>query len=161
MSTPTTFILGYGATLGAATTSVGTVTNIAQLKSISYSGDSAEYATVTNLGSPSAAAGGPPVAEYAPSMITPSTCTVTGILVPAGDTGQTLISASFATQTLLYFTHQFAPATGQTTGAKRTYSAYVSKKPVMDSTITDAVSFNFELKITGVTVDTPGTTSGS
>lgn len=158
MGQATTFILGYGATLAANTSSTGTGTPIGQLKSISYSGDAAEYADITNLGSPTAAAGGPPVREYAPSVITPSTATITGILNPSGDAGQTLISSSFATQTLLYFTHQFAPAAGQTTGAKRTFSGYVSKKPVMDSTLQDAVTFNFELKITGVTTDTPGTT---
>lgn len=156
MSTPTTFVLGYGASLAASLTSGGAGTTIGQLKSISYSGDSAEYATITNLGSPSAVAGGPPVAEYAPSMITPSTATIQGILAPSGDPGQTMISAAFAGQTLLYFTHQMAPAAGQTTGAKQTFAAYVSKKPVMDSTMTDAVTFNFELKITGVIVDTLG-----
>ena len=161
MSTPTTFIFGYGATLSAATTSGGTATVINQLKSISYSADTADYSDITNLGSPSAASGGPPVAEFAPSKITPATATVTGILAPAGDAGQTLIGASFATQTLLYFTHQLIAVNGETTGAKQTFTAYVSKKPVMDSTIADVVTFNFELKISGVTVVTPAVTSGS
>lgn len=160
MSNPTTFILGYGATLSVATSSGGTANTIGQLKTISYSGDAAEYADITNLSSPTAASGGPPVREYAPSLITPSTATITGILNPGGDAGQTLISSSFATQTLLYFTHQFAPAViagvAQTTGAKRTFSGYVSKKPTMDSQLQDAVSFNFELKITGVITDTAG-----
>lgn len=161
--TPTLFNLGYGATLSASATSSGSGTVIGQLKSISYSGDSASYADVTNLSSPTAVAGGPPVAEYSPTFITPSTATVQGILNPSGDAGQELISSSFASQTLLYFTHQFAPVTingvTQTTGAKQVFSAYVSKKPVMDSTLQDAVTFNFELKLTGVTTYTPGTSS--
>ena len=159
--TATIFILGYGATLSAGTTSGASGTPIGQLKSISYSGDQASYANVTNLSSPPAAAGGPPVEEFAPTTITPSTATITGILNPAGDAGQELISSSFATQTLLYFTHQFAPAViagvAQTTGAKRTFAGYVSKKPVMNSQLQDAVGFDFEVKITGVITDTPGT----
>jgi hypothetical protein len=156
----TTFILGYNASLAASTTSGGSPSVIGQLKTITYSGDTASYADITNLSSPSAVSGGPPVSEYAPSLITPSTCTVTGILNPGTDAGQTLVSSSFASQELLYFTHQFAPAVvagvTQTTGAKRTFTGYISKKPVMNSQLQDAVSFDFEIKITGVVTDVAG-----
>jgi hypothetical protein len=153
----TTFVLGAGSSLAYATTpSASSFTAINQLKQITYSGTKSDYADLTNLGSPSYATGGPPSKEYAPSVITPGTCQVTGILAPAGDAGQTGISAAFGTQVLLYFKHQFAPAAGQTTGAFRTFAAYVSTKPAMNAQLTDAVSFDFDLQITGVITDTPG-----
>jgi hypothetical protein len=158
--TATTYILGAGSTLAVSSTSGGTFTPIAQLSKISYSAAKASYADITNLGSPSAAAGAPPMKEVAPSMIDPGTATITGILVPAGDPGQTLITAGFGTQLPLYFKHQFSPAIGQTTGALRTFIAYVSERPTMDSSLTEAVTFNFALQVTGAITDTAGT-SGS
>jgi hypothetical protein len=157
-NTSTTFILGAGSTLSCATSSTGTYTAINQLKEITYSGTKSDYADITNLGSPSYAQGGPPSKEYAPSVITPGTATVTGILAPSGDPGQTVITAAFGTQALLYFKHQFAPAAGQTTGALRTFEGYVAEKPAMNAQLTDAVTFNFSLQVSGIITDTPGTT---
>jgi hypothetical protein len=160
--TATTFILGGGSTLALAATSNGTLVPVTALKSITYSGTKSDYADITNLGSPAYETGGPPSKEYAPSVITPGTSSVTGILAPAGDPGQTAVSAAFATQQLQYFTHQFAPAAGQSTGAKRVFAGYVSSKPAMNAQLTDAVSFDFEIQITGVITDTPGVaTQGS
>lgn len=154
----TTYILGAGSTLAVSSTSGGTFTTIGQLSKISYTAPKASYADISNLGSPSAQAGAPPFKEVAPSQLDPGTVSVTGILAPAGDAGQTLITAGFGTQHLLYFKHQFSPASGQTTGASRTFAAYVSEQPTMDSTLTEAVSFNFSLQISGAITDTAGTT---
>ncbi|MFC6644140.1 hypothetical protein ACFQBQ_00745 [Granulicella cerasi] len=151
-----TFILGFGSTLSIATSSTGTATPVNQLSKITYTAEKADYIDVTTLSSPSAAAGGPVVKESAPGTITPGTASVTGILDPAGDPGQVMVSASFDTQTLLYFTHQFAPASSQTTGAKRTFTGYISEKPTMDASLTDAVNFNFSIQVTGVIAYTPG-----
>jgi hypothetical protein len=154
--TATTFILGAGSTLSCATSATGTFTPINQLKEITYTGTKSDYNDLTNLGSPSYAAGGPPSKEYAPSVITPGTATVTGILAPAGDAGQTTVTAAFGTQTLMYFKHQFAAAAGQTTGPVRTFTAYVAEKPAMNAQLTEVVTFNFSLQISGVITDTPG-----
>jgi hypothetical protein len=158
MSTPTatTFVLGAGSTLSCATSATGAFTPINQLKQITYSGTKSDYSDLTNLGSPSYAPGGPPSKEYAPSVITPGTAAITGILAPAGDAGQTTVTAAFGTQTLMYFKHQFAAAAGQTTGPVRTFAAYVSEKPAMNAQLTEAVSFDFSLQINGIINDTPG-----
>jgi hypothetical protein len=149
-STPTSYILGKGASLSISPTSTGTLTPIAQLKQITFAGATADYADITNLSSPGN------YKEYAPTLLDSGTATVTGILDPAGDPGQTAVGAAFEAETLNYFTVQFAPAAGQTVGAKRAFAGYVSKKPGMNAQLNDAVGFDFELKISGAITDTPG-----
>jgi len=156
MSTPTTYLLGAGAALSCATTSGGTFTAINQLKQISFTAAKPDYIDLTNLGSPAYATGAPVVKEVAPGAIDPGTAAITGILAPAGDPGQTAVSAAFGTQTKLYWKLQFAPAAGQTVGALREFAGYVSEQPTMDAQTNEAVSFNFGIKLTGVITDTAG-----
>jgi hypothetical protein len=145
----TAFILGKGAVLSASTNGT-TFTPVNQLKQITFSGAQSDFVDVTNLGSTGA------YKEFAPTLLDSGTATITGILSPSGDAGQTMVGAAFENQSLTHWKLQFSPAGAQTTGALRTFNAYVSKKPVMNAQLTDAVSFDFELKVSGPITDTAG-----
>lgn len=155
-TTDQTYLLGFNATLSVATTEAGTFTPINSLSKISFSADKADYIDITNLASPAGVEGGQPRKQVAPGLITPGTVTVTGTLLPGGDPGQVLVTASFDTQVLLYFKLQFAPAAGQTTGALNEFSGYISTRPTMDASLTEAISFNFDIQLTGATTYTSG-----
>ncbi|MDE1161926.1 MAG: hypothetical protein PW792_08260 [Acidobacteriaceae bacterium] len=158
MATATqTFQLGLKATLSVSTTSTGTFTPVNKLSKITFGADKVDYIDVTDLNAPSGVTGGQPRKQSAPGLITPGDVTVTGFLIPAGDPGQLLVTAAFDVQTLLYWQLQFAPVAGQTTGALQTFVGYVSTRPTMDASMTDAVTFNFTVQQT----DAPTYTAGS
>lgn len=157
----TTVILGSRATLSIASSATGTFTPIAQLSKLTAPTAKASYADISNLGSPAYdPEGTTPSKEVAPTIIDPGTATITGFLVPnGGDPGQTMVIAAFGVQTLMYFKITYALAAGQTTPATQSFSAYVSTRPSMDATLTDAVSFDFTLQVTGAVTYTTGATS--
>ena len=145
-----TFQLGRGGTLGAATTSTGTVTPIGQLKSVSFSGAKSDFDDITNLGSPSN------FREFVPTILDSGNVSFHGVWAQ-DDPGQMLMATSFAAQTLLYFTLQFAlTGTEVTKGLSVTFSAYVSDLPLPDMNFDKASVFTGQLKITGPVTVTAG-----
>ena len=146
----TVFTLGKGAVLAAVAVGSSTAAvPVKQLKTISFSGNGANYEDITNMDSPGA------VMEFAPTTISPGTAAVQGVFNDA-DPGQVLMAAAHAAQTLLTFTLQFLPKTGQTVGFLRTFEGYVQEWNGPDAQFDKASTASGTLKISGVVTDVAG-----
>lgn len=156
MSNSTKFTLGAGSslTLAPAGTSTAAV-KVTQLKTISYSGAAATYEDITNMDSPSGADGGAPTEEFAPATVGSGTAALQGVFND-GDPGQILLAASRQTQTLMTFTMQMKPRSGQAKGFSRTFTAYVQECNGPDAQYNKSATLSATLKISGPITDTPG-----
>ncbi|MBS1798936.1 MAG: hypothetical protein JSS95_03840 [Acidobacteria bacterium] len=139
---------GKGASLSISTDGT-TFTAVKQLQKITSSGQKSNFADITNLDSPSA------FVETLPTTLDSGTLSSTCVANPS-DPGQLMLLAAFQAQTKLTCKLQYPPVGTQTVGLLKKFSAYVSSAPMPSAAVSDASTFDLELKITGPVQDVAG-----
>lgn len=147
---------GAGAVLSMSTSSSGTYTPIAQVKTFQFSGQKWSYADITNAGSPSVGEG--LQNEYQPTLTNPGEIAIAGIVLPS-DAGQQLLETAFASTTMYYFKLQLATqaSLGQTTaGNLYAFSGYIEDNPLPDVQYDKELTFKCTVKLNSTITVTVG-----
>lgn len=146
-------VSGKGTTFGIQTSIVSSqpvYTNVAELKTLDFSGSKNDSEDVTNFNSAGR------FKEFIPTLADAGDISISGNYI-AGDTGQTAFRAAFASAAVLSFQITLPFQAGQTTqGETWVFTGFVSE---LDNTVQydKVLSWTAKVKITGVVVVTLGT----
>lgn len=123
---------GKGTVFSSATTSTGTFTPVAQLKTVQFGGRKVNFDDISNLGSPLMGTSAVPLKESMPATADPGTLDLAGIFLP-GDAGKQALDLGFSSQELLYFKVQLPLGPGQSTaGNLYAFNGYIAEDPLPD-----------------------------
>lgn len=127
---------------GTASTGTVTFTNVAEIKSIQFSGGKVDLEDVTNMDSPGA------FREKTPTLLDGGDLSLSGNYV-SGDAGRVAFNTAYLGRTLISCKVVLPLAPGQTTvGDSFTFNGYVSENNV-DLQFDKAASFSAKITITG------------